>query len=61
MNEQLSKRLRQVFPDADRIVIEEFAAIPGGFSRETYRFDAHVHTAGTLHVHPMILRKDPHR
>ena len=59
MNEQLTEHLRSVFPNAERIVIEEFAAIPGGFSRETYRFDAHVHANGEVHVHPMILRKDP--
>jgi aminoglycoside phosphotransferase (APT) family kinase protein len=61
MNESLAARLAELFPDADRIEIEELSQIPGGFSRETYRFDAHVHQGGTVHVHPMILRKDPPR
>jgi len=59
MHEQLVEHLRRHFPDADRIVVEELAPIPGGFSRETYRFDAHVHRGGAVHVMPMILRKDP--
>ena len=35
--------------------IANLARIPGGASRETYRFDAHARGA----VHPLILRRDP--
>jgi aminoglycoside phosphotransferase (APT) family kinase protein len=59
MNEQLRVHLLRHFSDASDVVIEGFMPIPGGFSRETYRFDAHVHRDGTVHVMPMILRKDP--
>ena len=59
MNEQLTQYLRRRFPDADEIVVEEFMAIPGGFSRETYRFDVRMRRGGKVEHYPMILRKDP--
>ena len=59
MNEQLTAYLKRRFPDADEIIVEEFMPIPGGFSRETYRFDAKVRRGGALEHHQLILRKDP--
>ena len=46
-------------PDADEIVVEAFDAIPGGYSRETFRFDCRVRRGGGEELLPMILRKDP--
>jgi aminoglycoside phosphotransferase (APT) family kinase protein len=59
MEEGLKRVLHRHFPDAESIVVEELAVIAGGYSRETYRFDAHVHHRGERRVYPMILRKDP--
>ncbi len=59
MREQLQEFLARQWPDADEIVVEEFAVIAGGYSRETFRFDAHVTRSGKRVVWPMILRKDP--
>jgi aminoglycoside phosphotransferase (APT) family kinase protein len=59
MQQQLADFLRTRFPDADDITIEHFDAIPGGFSRETFRFDAHVRRGRDVDIMPMILRKDP--
>lgn len=62
MDQQLAGFLRGVFPDASAITIEALEPIPGGFSRETWRFDARVvHGGGDEHVVPLILRKDPPR
>ncbi len=59
MESQLVEFLRQHFVDADTIEIEALAPIPGGFSRETYRFDAVISTSSGRRVVPLILRKDP--
>lgn len=59
MNEQLTAFLRRAIPDCESVVIEEFMPIPGGFSRETYRFDAIVRRGGQEERLPCILRKDP--
>lgn len=59
MNDQLVQFLKHRFPDADSIQIEQFEPIPGGFSRETYRFDARVVSPGGESLVPLILRKDP--
>jgi aminoglycoside phosphotransferase (APT) family kinase protein len=59
MIEQLSDFLRKRLDDVDRVTIEHFEPIPGGFSRETFRFDARVSRNGTDEVLPLILRKDP--
>ena len=37
--------LRRVYDDAHEVVIEGFAPLPGGYSRETFICDAVVHTA----------------
>lgn len=59
METGLVQLLRRVFPDADEIVVESVAPIPGGFSRETFRFDARLrHGDDETHL-PLILRKDP--
>jgi aminoglycoside phosphotransferase (APT) family kinase protein len=59
MNEQLTAHLKRHFEDADEIVIEELTAIPGGFSCETFRFDARVRRGGREEVINLILRRDP--
>ena len=61
MEDRLIEFLLRTLPDADEVVIEGFAPIPGGFSRETYRFDARVRSGGDETVLPFILRKDPPR
>lgn len=57
--QQVEAMLRGMHPDADHVEILDFGPIPGGFSRETYRFDAIIHIEGTQERHPLILRKDP--
>lgn len=59
MEQQLVQFLMRSFPDAREIVIEELAPIPGGYSRETYRFDARVYWHDRDELLPFILRKDP--
>jgi aminoglycoside phosphotransferase (APT) family kinase protein len=59
LQDQLVVMLRELHPDADSIEIQEFGAIAGGFSRETYKFDAIISTSGAEQLVPCILRKDP--
>ena len=59
MKDSLSSFLRKVIPDADEVAIDALEPIPGGFSRETFRFDARVVRGGTEEILPLILRKDP--
>jgi aminoglycoside phosphotransferase (APT) family kinase protein len=59
MQEQLGALVRRLVADVDEVTVESLAPIPGGFSRETFRFDARVKRGGAEHVMPMILRKDP--
>ncbi len=40
-------------------MVEDLVPIPGGFSRETFRFDARVTRGGVEEVLPLILRKNP--
>lgn len=59
MEEQLRQFLARQWPDADEIEIHDFAVIAGGYSRETYRFDARVRRGGATTEYQLILRKDP--
>ncbi len=59
METRLLELLAEYFPEAEHIEVIGFEPIPGGYSRETFRFDAVVRTAGTEEAHPLILRKDP--
>lgn len=62
MDDQLVDFVRRVIAEATAVTIENLAPIPGGFSRETFRFDARVERDGDgdgEEVLPMILRKDP--
>jgi aminoglycoside phosphotransferase (APT) family kinase protein len=59
MHEQLSGYLLQRIEGAERVEIEGLSPIPGGFSRETFRFDARVTCDGTEVLLPLILRKNP--
>ena len=58
MEEQLAQTVGRLV-DAVHVEVTEFGPIPGGFSRETYRFDAVVTRAGDTERLPLILRKDP--
>lgn len=58
MQEALLQFLARQWPDAE-ISVEEFAVIAGGYSRETFRFDAHVRRGNEARRYPMILRKNP--
>jgi aminoglycoside phosphotransferase (APT) family kinase protein len=57
--QQIAVMLAGFHPDADHIEILDFSPIPGGFSRETFSFDAVIHISGDQERHPLILRKDP--
>jgi len=59
LEERVASVVAGFHPDADHIEIVELSAIPGGFSRETFSFDAVVHRDGRTERHPLILRKDP--
>ena len=59
MEQQLISFLHRVMPDADSISVSGFAPIPGGFSRETFRFDAVVVRNGAKETLAFILRKNP--
>jgi aminoglycoside phosphotransferase (APT) family kinase protein len=59
MEARLVELLRDYFPDAAHIDVIGFEPIPGGYSRETYRFDAVVTSSSGEELHPLILRKDP--
>lgn len=59
MEIRLAEWVARLHPDVDHVEIVELTPIPGGFSRETYRFDAVLHRAGTCEQVPLILRKDP--
>jgi len=59
MEEQLSAVLVEHFGDTDAVVVENLMALPGGFSRETFAFDAVVTRGEATTKMPMILRKDP--
>ena len=59
MNEQLAAALSSVFADADGVEVHGLEPLPGGFSRETFRFDATISGGSNAGALPMILRKDP--
>jgi len=59
VEDKLAAMIRRLQPDAEQVDIVDFMPIPGGFSRETFRFDAIVRTADGEIRHPLILRKDP--
>ena len=59
METRLVELLAEFFPEAEHIEVIGFEPIPGGYSRETYRFDAVVKSPAGEEHHPLILRKDP--
>lgn len=59
MDAALAEFLRHLHPDATDVAIESLQPIPGGFSRETFRFDAVVSGPRGTERLPLILRKDP--
>ncbi len=56
---KLATLIERLRPDAERVEIVDFMQIAGGFSRETFRFDAIIRSADGEARHPLILRKDP--
>lgn len=56
---QLAAVMARLCEGAEHVEIVDFAPIPGGFSRETFRFDARVRVGATVEHHELILRKDP--
>lgn len=59
MHGALRAALRRRFPDADDIEIHELPVLTGGYSRQMFRFDAHLVRNGSREVLPLILGKDP--
>ncbi len=59
MEEALAQVVAGFHPDATNVVIEGLGPIPGGFSRETYAFEAVIATSSGEHRHSLLLRKDP--
>ena len=59
MEAQLVAFVMRSYPDASAVAIEGLEPIPGGFSRETFRFDARITNADGERLVPFILRKDP--
>ena len=59
MIDQLCEFIRSRLGDVEAVAVEGFEPVPGGFSRETYRFDARISRHGSEEILPMILRKDP--
>jgi prepilin-type processing-associated H-X9-DG protein len=57
--EQIAAWVARLHPHAESVEIVEFGPIPGGFSRETYRFEAIVESTDGAESHALILRKDP--
>ena len=57
--EALAAFVHRTVHGANAVEVHNLVPIAGGFSRETFRFDAHVTTSEGRHVLPMILRKDP--
>ena len=59
MEAELAAALVAALDDAERVEVNGLTALPGGFSRETFRFDAMVHSQTGAQELPLILRKDP--
>jgi len=59
MEVRLAEWVARLHPDVDHVEIVELVPIPGGFSRETFRFDAVLHRSDAREHVPLILRKDP--
>jgi aminoglycoside phosphotransferase (APT) family kinase protein len=50
--------LKKQWPDCDDVRVEGLRDVPGGWSKETHRFDAHVLRGGETTILPLILRAD---
>ena len=59
MEDAIIALMRRVEPDITHVEVRELQPIPGGFSRETFRCDAHVTRRGKSEVLPLIIRKNP--
>jgi aminoglycoside phosphotransferase (APT) family kinase protein len=59
MEEQLRQFLARQWSDADEVEVHDLAVIAGGYSRETFRFDARVRRGASWTNYELILRKDP--
>jgi aminoglycoside phosphotransferase (APT) family kinase protein len=59
MRDALQEWLARTWADADSVEVTDFTPIPGGYSRQTWRFDVTVcRPTGTVSL-ACILRKDP--
>lgn len=59
MQERIANYLREKLPDAREVHVTNLQRIPGGFSRETWSFDAHWLQKGKTVSEGLILRRDP--
>ena len=59
MESQLEQFIRQQRPDASAVRIEEFRALAGGYSQETYRCDCVIESGAGTERLPLIVRRDP--
>lgn len=58
LEQRLLDYLCKKWSDCDAISIESFRDLPGGYSKHTYSFDAHLTRKGARQFYPLILRKD---
>ncbi len=59
MEAQLERFIQQQRPDAQSVRIEDFRALAGGYSQETYRCDCVIESGGSEERLPLIVRRDP--
>ncbi len=59
MKDSLQQWLTREWADAESVEVTGVSPIPGGYSRETWRFDVKVCRSGVTELLPCILRKDP--
>ncbi len=59
MEAQLERLIQQNRPDAQSVRVENFQALAGGYSQETYSADAVIESGGGVETLPLIIRRDP--
>lgn len=59
MEAALLEQLQAIWPDADDITVAGLAPLSGGYSRETFAFEAHVRRGGEVECVALLLRRDP--
>ena len=58
LKDKLQNYLTKKWPEAQSVVIENLADLPGGWSKRTWSFDAIVDRDNVKTVYPLILRQD---